>query len=304
MVKKFLLILLTLILLVSCVGCHQDPPPATPNVLVVYFSATGTTRRVAEEVARVLNCDIFEIQPEQPYTEEDLDYTNSQSRTYIEQHDDSARPETANAVQDIQKYDTIFLGYPLWFGQAPKIISTFLESYDLTDKKIIPFCTSASSPAGSSADLQPLAPDANWQECRRFGANDVDEVEQWLEECLTEDFEMYITVNEVKLTVKMEDNSSAQALKSLLEKGDITVDMKDYAGFEKVGFLPQSLPRNDSQINTQAGDIILYNGNQFVIYYGTNSWSLTRLGKIQNVTPAQLRQLLGEGNVTATLSLH
>ena len=79
MVKKFLLILLTLILLVSCVGCHQDPPPATPNVLVVYFSATGTTRRVAEEVARVLNCDIFEIQPEQPYTEEDLDYTNSQS---------------------------------------------------------------------------------------------------------------------------------------------------------------------------------------------------------------------------------
>lgn len=125
MVKKFLLILLTLILLVSCVGCHQDLPPATPNVLVVYFSATGTTRRVAEEVARVLNCDIFEIQPEQPYTEEDLDYTNSQSRTYIEQHDDSARPETANAVQDIQKYDTIFLGYPLWFGQAPKIISTF-----------------------------------------------------------------------------------------------------------------------------------------------------------------------------------
>lgn len=115
---------------------------------------------------------------------------------------------------------------------------------------------------------------------------------------------MYITVNEVKLTVKMEDNRSAQALKSLLEKGDITVDMKDYAGFEKVGFLPQSLPRNDSQINTQAGDIILYNGNQFVIYYGTNSWSLTRLGKIQNVTPAQLRQLLGDGNVTATLSLH
>ncbi len=155
MVKKFLLILLTLILLVSCVGCHQDPPPVTPNVLVVYFSATGTTRRVAEEVARVLNCDIFEIQPEQPYTKEHLDWTNKNSRTSVEVNTDDCRPAVATKP-DVKPYDVIFVGFPIWWYIAPKIINTFLEQYDLTGKTVVPFATSGGSSFGQTNEkLQP-----------------------------------------------------------------------------------------------------------------------------------------------------
>ncbi len=104
-------------------------------------------------------------------------------------------------------------------------------------------------------------------------------------------------------TATLVDNSSAEALKALLAKGDITVKMEDYANMEKVGPLGTSLPRNDKQITTGPGDIILYQGKYLVIYYATNSWSLTRLGKINNVSGSELKSALGKGDVTVTLSL-
>ena len=104
-------------------------------------------------------------------------------------------------------------------------------------------------------------------------------------------------------TATLADNSSAAALASLLAKGDISINMEDYAGMEKVGPLGSTLPRNDAPIHTQPGDVILYQGNMFVIYYGTNSWPLTRLGHIDNVTPAELKAALGSGNITVTISL-
>ena len=112
-----------------------------------------------------------------------------------------------------------------------------------------------------------------------------------------------IEVNGHLLTAELADNSSARALLDLLADEAVTVDMRDYAGMEKVGSLPRSLPRNDEQINTDAGDLILYQGNQFVIYYDTNSWSLTRLGKITNASKSELREILGSGSVTAALSI-
>ncbi len=115
---------------------------------------------------------------------------------------------------------------------------------------------------------------------------------------------IYIHVNNTVLTAELENNSSAQALVNLLQQGDITIDMNDYASFEKVGDIGTSLPRNDTNITTQAGDLILYLGRYFVIYYDTNSYSLTRLGKIQGVTQAQLKALLGSGDVTVVLSLN
>ena len=104
-------------------------------------------------------------------------------------------------------------------------------------------------------------------------------------------------------TATLVDNSSAEALKALLAKGDITVKMEDYANMEKVGPLGTSLPRNDKQITTGPGDIILYQGKYLVIYYATNSWSLTRLGKINNVSGSELKSALGKGDVTVTFSL-
>lgn len=114
---------------------------------------------------------------------------------------------------------------------------------------------------------------------------------------------MKITVGDTIFYATLYDNSSVTALKELLATGPITIDMSDYANMEKVGQLPSSLPRNDESINTSAGDIILYQGRSFVIYYGTNSWSLTRLGKIEDVTKRELLAVLGEGDVTITLSL-
>lgn len=105
------------------------------------------------------------------------------------------------------------------------------------------------------------------------------------------------------LAATLADNSSAKAFAELLSQGPVTVDMQDYGNFEKVGNLPESLPRNDTSITTEPGDIILYQGNKITIYYDTNSWSFTRLGKVEGVTPAELRRILGRGNVTAEFTL-
>lgn len=110
-----------------------------------------------------------------------------------------------------------------------------------------------------------------------------------------------ITVNGKTLTAALYDNSSARALVELLKKEAVTIEMHDYGNFEKVGDLPVSLPRNDAQTNTDAGDLILYQGKSFVMYYDKNSWNFTPLGKIKGITKAELKALLGKGNVTAVL---
>ncbi len=114
---------------------------------------------------------------------------------------------------------------------------------------------------------------------------------------------MYIKIGDNTLTAELADNSSADALKEMLSEGSVTIEMSDYANFEKVGDLGKSLPRNDEQITTEAGDLILYQGNSFVIYYDTNSWNFTRLGKIKDVSADELRDILGDSDVTVTLSL-
>ena len=105
------------------------------------------------------------------------------------------------------------------------------------------------------------------------------------------------------LAATLADNSSAMAFYELLEKGPVTIKMTDYGNFEKVGSLGTTLPRNDTQITTTAGDIILYQGNQITIYYDTKSWNFTRLGKVDGVTQAELKKILGKGNVTAVFSV-
>ncbi len=137
-------------------------------VLVVIFSRTGHTKPLAEYIADELNADLYEIEAKVPYTDDDIRYYTD-CRADREQKDPSARPEIAGELPDVSGYDTVFIGYPIWHGQAPKIIYTFLENVDLSGKTIIPFCTSASSPLGTSAEnLHSLAPDSQWNEGRRF----------------------------------------------------------------------------------------------------------------------------------------
>lgn len=118
------------------------------NNLVVYFSCSGETKKVAEELKSVLNCDIFEIVPETLYTDRDLDWNDKNSRSTIEMGDESCRPRIRNRIDNVDKYDTIYLGFPIWWYTAPRIINTFLESYDFSNKKVILYCTSG----GSSID--------------------------------------------------------------------------------------------------------------------------------------------------------
>lgn len=158
----------------------------TSKNLVVYFSATGNTRTLAGNAAKALSADIYEIVPQQPYTNADLDYNDKSSRTTKEQDDPDARPEIKGDLPDIGNYDTIVIAYPIWWGQAPRIVDTFVEASKpyLTGKKILPICTSASSGAGSSGDiLRNLAPNATWKEAKRFETNaSADTLKAWFQQ--------------------------------------------------------------------------------------------------------------------------
>lgn len=285
---------------------EPEPTPSQSRVLVAYFSATGNTRPVAEKVAEVTGGDLFEIVPAQPYTAADLNY-NTDCRANREQNDGSARPAIANAVENMAQYDAVLIGYPIWWGKAPKIIHTFLETYDLSGKTIATFCTSGSS-GHEDATIRGYEPDATWLEGRRFSGTS--QVESWVEGLNLpgteeETSKMYIQIGETVWTASLEDNPSVTAWKELLAKGPLSVDMSDYGGFEKVGSIGTTITRSDRQITTKPGDIILYQGSSVTIYYDENSWNFTLLGHIDNVTDAELRQVLKAGgeNVSVTFSL-
>ena len=154
------------------------------GILVVYFSTNDTVRAAAYVIADALSAALFEIVPAQPYSEDDLNYYNSKSRSTAEMRDPNARPEIAELPEDLSAFDTVVLCYPIWGGQAPKIICTFLESVDLSGKAVIPFATSNSTGIGSSArTLQALTGDSvQWLEGKgvRRGATE-EEIRLWAE---------------------------------------------------------------------------------------------------------------------------
>lgn len=154
---------------------------STSRCLVIYFSATGTTQTIAQVIAQTIGADLFEIVPEDPYTETDLAYYTN-GRADQEQSNPSVRPGIAGELPQLSAYDTVFLGYPIWHGQAPRILYTFLESTDLSNKTVIPFCTSHSSGMGGSAEaLAELEPNAHWLPGKRFGADtDAEDIAQWI----------------------------------------------------------------------------------------------------------------------------
>jgi flavodoxin len=141
------------------------------GTLVAYFSCTGTTKGVAEKLAAVTGGTLYAITPSQPYTSADLNYNDSKSRTTVEQNDQSSRPKISGKAENWEQYDTVFLGYPIWWGTAPRILDTFVGSYDFSGKTVIPFCTSSASGIGQSgSDLAKLAGTGTWLEGKRFGS--------------------------------------------------------------------------------------------------------------------------------------
>lgn len=142
------------------------------KTLVVFFSATGTTKGVAEQIAAVTNADTYEILAAQPYTEADLNWNDQNSRTTLEQNDKSVRPAIGSDDVKLDGYSTVFIGYPIWWGEEPRIMDTFVESHDFNGKTVVPFCTSGGSGIGSSgSNLAANAGGGNWLEGERLSSS-------------------------------------------------------------------------------------------------------------------------------------
>ena len=153
------------------------------KTLVAFFSASGETKKLAQTLASVVDGTLYQIRPETEYTQADLDWRDKHSRSTIEMRDPACRPALAGTVEGIDQYDTIFVGFPIWWYEAPRVIQTFLESYDLTGKTVIPFATSGGSDMGNTDSiLQRSAPKAGWKLGKRLKATaSAQEVTDWLE---------------------------------------------------------------------------------------------------------------------------
>ena len=156
------------------------------KVLVAVFSASGVTKRVGQEIARISGGDFFEIVPKEKYTNADLNYMNSRSRSSMEMNDPSARPELAENVSGMGAYDTVIVGFPIWWGVAPRIIETFLESNDFSGKTIIPFCTSGGSGVGRSdtALHKNVSGNVKWEKGVQINRPDKSTIKNWLDKVL------------------------------------------------------------------------------------------------------------------------
>lgn len=151
--------------------------------LVAFFSASGTTAKLAKKLASAIGADLYEIKPEVSYTAEDLNWNNKNSRSSLEMSDKTSRPAVANTVENMEQYDTIYVAFPIWWYVAPTIINTFLEQYDLTGKKIIPIATSGGSGMGNTnKELAPSCKGADLKEGKVFSVNtSEDELKAWAE---------------------------------------------------------------------------------------------------------------------------
>ena len=187
--KKLLVLLLALTLCLSAACAQAESAqafaPTDSNILVACFSATGNTWPLAQHAAQYLNADLFRIEPEEPYTDADLNYNDDNCRANREMNDQTSRPALAATVENIAQYDTIVLAFPIWWGQAPRIIETYVEAHDLTGKTVLTFCTSGGSGYGSTGDILAALTDdtVNWIEGSRFSPNaTAEEIAAWLTE--------------------------------------------------------------------------------------------------------------------------
>ncbi len=160
---------------------YENSAGAESGTLVVYFSATGTTKKAAEKIAAFTGGNVYGIRPVERYTSHDLDWTDRNSRSTVEMNDEKSRPEIVSDVVDMSSCDTVYLGYPIWWNLAPRVVNTFIESHDLKGKTAIPFATSGGSGIENSVkDLRRLYPDINWGEGRLLNGMSDSEIKKWL----------------------------------------------------------------------------------------------------------------------------
>lgn len=187
---KYLTLILAAVLSLGITACAQKQSSEiqqsevmNKKVLVAYFSATGTTEREAKLIAEATSGTLFEIAPAQPYTSADLDWNDKQSRSSVEMNDDSSRPEIKENVSDMAQYDVVFIGYPIWWDLAPRVVNTFIESNDLKGKTVIPFATSGGSSINHSVSaFRKAYPEINWQDGKLLNGANKTTVGNWVKE--------------------------------------------------------------------------------------------------------------------------
>ena len=291
--------------------------------VVLYCSRTGNTSQMAQTIQSALDCDMIEVVPAIPY-DEDYNAMLDRAQSEIADIAQGDFPAVTTEMENFDEYDIIFIGYPIWYGHMATPMQSFLHNHAelLAGKRIALFASSGSSGiSASEREAASLVPEASFEESLLLTSSSLGSVEtripSWLEGLGANREEgggddTPVSGNSIRLTLEngtaftatLADNSSAEALKNLLAEGGLTIEMSDYGNMEKVGPIGQSLPRNDEHITTSAGDLILYQGSNLVIYYAPNTYTFTRLGRIDNVEEDELRTALGEGNVTVTLSLN
>ena len=279
------------------------------QILVAYFSVTGNTKPLAEYAAEIIGADLYEIRPEISYTEEDIRYYTD-CRADREQNDPYVRPAIAGALPDTSSYRVVMIAYPIWHGQAPRIISTFLEGVELAGVTVVPFCTSASSGIGSSdTNLHALAPDATWIKGSRFAAGTSKEsIQNWIEGLDLPDTTggngdtiMTLTISGQTFFAELAETEAAQSFASLLPR---TLQMSELNGNEKYAYLEETLPaKAERPGRIEAGDIMLYGNNCIVVFYESfgTSYSYTRIGKVKET--AALKAALGKSGVSVTFTI-
>ena len=183
---KFIFVLLVVVGMATASNAQekQNMKQSNNKPLVAYFSVTGTTARAAEKLARVTGGELYAITPVESNTNADLDWNDKRSRSSVEMNDPKSRPAIKGRKENIADYDVIFIGYPIWWDLAPRIINTFIESHDLKGKTVIPFATSGGSTlAGSAAALKKTYPALNWREGRLLNRADEKSIRNWVDNC-------------------------------------------------------------------------------------------------------------------------
>ncbi len=294
------------------------------KTLVVYYSYTNNCHEIVTSLTSLIQADVMRIEPaDKTQKYEANNYaigTALLNAIKAAPNDAASYPAIAPvSITDLSQYENIVIVTPLWWSQMAAIMQTFLFNYgtQMTDKNVALIVSSHSSGiSGVVADAERLVKNITWMGDALWinasnHSNRASLIQNWLPtlnfaEKQTTMNKIYITIDgEQTLTATLANNTSAQALMEALKQAPITYEAHDYGNFEKVGPLEQSFPENNKSITTEPGDIILYQGSNLCLYYDTNTWTFTSIGKIEGKTQAELKQILkaGQGNITVTLSL-
>ena len=322
--KQILLFLATM--LFCCCSSDSEVMAEVPEnagkTLVVYYSYTGNCRDIVNILTNQINADVLEIQP----AEKGLRYeangyalgTQLLNAIKANPNNASSYPAIDPVATSLTDYQNIIIVTPLWWSQMEAIMQTYLFNYgpQMAGKHVGLIVSSASSGISQVvADAKRLVPNATWMgdalwinNSNRSNASSL--VQSWLKkmnfaENKTTMDKIYITINGQSQSVTLVENAATKALVEKLQQAPVTVTLNSSGGFEIWGALGFSLPTSEQQITAQPGDVILYNGSNICIFYGSNSWSYTRLGKIEGLSESELRSFLkaGESNISVTLSL-